>query len=94
MGFKIMKVFELEKAMAERNLRLCSGISLMIMDHEGQKEGLGNIVRFLTTFFIRFGSLVKSLSSCKGIQFSVGLSDHIVVDRSLPTSWLLISDNK
>ncbi len=50
-------VFELEKAMAERNLRLCSGISLMIMDHEGQKEGLGNIVRFLTTFYIRLWKL-------------------------------------
>ncbi len=46
-------VFELEKALAERNLRLCTGISLMIMDQEGQKEGLGNIVRYLTTFFIR-----------------------------------------
>ena len=50
-------VFELEKALAERNLRLCSGISLMIMDHEGQKEGLGNIVRYLTTFYIRLWKL-------------------------------------
>lgn len=50
-------VFELEKALAERNLRLCSGISLMIMDQEGQKEGLGNIVRFLTTFYIRLWKL-------------------------------------
>ncbi len=50
-------VFELEKALAERNLRLCSGISLMIMDHEGQKEGLGNIVRFLTTFYLRLWKL-------------------------------------
>ncbi len=50
-------VFELEKALAERSLRLCSGISLMIMDQEGQKEGLGNIVRFLTTFFIRIWKL-------------------------------------
>ena len=50
-------VFELEKALADRNLRLCSGISLMIMDQEGQKEGLGNIVRFLTTFYIRLWKL-------------------------------------
>ena len=50
-------VFELEKALAERNLRLCSGISLMIMDQEGQKEGLGSIVRFLTTFYIRLWKL-------------------------------------
>ena len=50
-------VFELEKSLAERNLRLCSGISLMIMDQEGQKEGLGNIVRFLTTFYIRLWKL-------------------------------------
>ncbi len=50
-------VFELEKALAARSLRLCSGISLMIMDHEGQKEGLGNIVRFLTTFYIRLWKL-------------------------------------
>ena len=50
-------VFELEKALAERSLRLCSGISLMIMDQEGQKEGLGNIVRFLTTFYIRLWKL-------------------------------------
>lgn len=51
-------VFELEKALAERNLRLCSGISLMIMDHEGLKEGLGNIVRFLATFYIRLWKLL------------------------------------
>lgn len=50
-------VFELEKALAARSLRLCSGISLMIMDQEGQKEGLGNIVRFLTTFYIRLWKL-------------------------------------
>jgi DNA polymerase III subunit delta len=50
-------VFELEKALADRNLRLCSGMSLMIMDQEGQKEGLGNIVRFLTTFYIRLWKL-------------------------------------
>jgi DNA polymerase III subunit delta len=50
-------VFELEKALAGRSLRLCSGISLMIMDREGQKEGLGNIVRFLTTFYIRLWKL-------------------------------------
>lgn len=50
-------VFELEKALAARNLRLCSGISLMIMDQEGQKEGLGNIVRYLTTFYIRLWKL-------------------------------------
>ncbi len=50
-------VFELEKAFAERNLRLCSGISLMIMEQEGQKEGLGSIVRFLTTFYIRLWKL-------------------------------------
>jgi len=50
-------VFELEKALAERNLRLCSGMSLMIMDQEGQKEGLSNIVRFLTTFYLRLWKL-------------------------------------
>ncbi len=50
-------VFELEKALAQRSLRLCSGISLMIMEREGQKEGLGNIVRFLTTFYIRLWKL-------------------------------------
>ncbi len=50
-------VFELEKALVERNLRLCSGMSLMIMDQEGQKEGLGNIVRFLTTFYMRLWKL-------------------------------------
>ncbi len=50
-------IFELEKALAGRNLRLCSGISLMIMDQEGQKEGLGNIVRYLTTFYIRLWKL-------------------------------------
>uniref|UniRef100_Q3AU23 DNA polymerase III, delta subunit n=1 Tax=Chlorobium chlorochromatii (strain CaD3) TaxID=340177 RepID=Q3AU23_CHLCH len=46
-------VFELEKALVARNLRLCSGMSLMIMDQEGQKEGLMAIVRYLTTFYMR-----------------------------------------
>ncbi|MEI8031854.1 MAG: DNA polymerase III subunit delta [Chlorobiaceae bacterium] len=50
-------IFELEKALAARNLRLCSGISLMIMDQEGQKEGLGSIVRYLATFYIRLWKL-------------------------------------
>ncbi|NTV98021.1 MAG: DNA polymerase III subunit delta [Chlorobiaceae bacterium] len=50
-------VFELEKALAERNLRQCTGISLMIMEQEGQKEGLGNIVRYLSTFFLRLWKL-------------------------------------
>ncbi|TCD47839.1 DNA polymerase III subunit delta [Chlorobium sp. N1] len=50
---KTYNVFELEKAVASRNLRLSSGISLMIMEREGQKEGLMNIVRYLTTFFMR-----------------------------------------
>ncbi len=50
-------VFELEKAIAARNLRLSSGISLMIMDQEGQKEGLGSIVRYLATFYIRLWKL-------------------------------------
>jgi DNA polymerase-3 subunit delta len=54
---KTYNVFELEKAIAERNLRLSSGISLMIMEHEGQKEGLGSIVRYLTTFFMRLWKL-------------------------------------
>lgn len=54
---KKYNVFELEKALAEKNLRLCSGISLMIMEQEGQKEGLMNIVRYLTTFFIRIWKL-------------------------------------
>ncbi len=56
-------VFELEKALAGRSLRLCSGISLMIMEREGQKEGLGNIVRFLTTFYLRLWKL-----SLPGVQ--------------------------
>lgn len=46
-------VFELEKALVARNLRLCSGMALMIMDQEGQKEGLSAIVRYLTTFYLR-----------------------------------------
>ena len=50
-------VFELEKALVGKNLRLCSGIALMIMEQEGQKEGLMNIVRYLTTFFIRIWKL-------------------------------------
>ncbi len=50
-------VFELEKALADRNLRLCSGIALMIMEQEGLKEGLMTIVRYLTTFFIRIWKL-------------------------------------
>lgn len=54
---KKYNVFELEKAMADKNLRLCSGIALMIMEQEGQKEGLMNIVRYLATFFIRIWKL-------------------------------------
>jgi DNA polymerase-3 subunit delta len=50
-------VFELEKAIAAKNLRQCSGIALMIMEQEGQKEGLMNIVRYLTTFFLRIWKL-------------------------------------
>ncbi|MCG8343302.1 MAG: DNA polymerase III subunit delta [Chlorobiales bacterium] len=54
---KQYNVFELEKALAGKNLRLCSGISLMIMEREGQKEGLMNIIRYLTTFYIRIWKL-------------------------------------
>ena len=54
---KQYNVFELEKALAGKNIRLCSGISLMIMDREGQKEGLMNIVRYLTTFYMRIWKL-------------------------------------
>ncbi|MCW8797292.1 MAG: DNA polymerase III subunit delta [Chlorobium sp.] len=54
---KQYNVFELEKALAGKNVRLCSGISLMIMDREGQKEGLMNIVRYLTTFYMRIWKL-------------------------------------
>jgi DNA polymerase III subunit delta len=54
---KKYNVFELEKAVAEKNLRLCSGIALMIMEQEGLKEGLMNIVRYLTTFFLRIWKL-------------------------------------
>ena len=54
---KKYNVFELEKALSEKNLRLCSGIALMIMEQEGQKEGLMNIVRYLTTFFLRIWKL-------------------------------------
>ncbi|AAM73167.1 MAG TPA: DNA polymerase III subunit delta [Chlorobaculum sp.] len=50
-------VFELEKALVSKNLRQCSGIALMIMEQEGQKEGLMNIVRYLTTFFLRIWKL-------------------------------------
>jgi DNA polymerase-3 subunit delta len=50
-------VFELEKALVGKNLRLCSGIALMIMEQDGQKEGLMNIVRYLTTFFMRIWKL-------------------------------------
>jgi DNA polymerase III subunit delta len=50
-------VFELEKAIVGKNLRQCSGIALMIMEQEGQKEGLMNIVRYLTTFFLRIWKL-------------------------------------
>ncbi|NTU54406.1 MAG: DNA polymerase III subunit delta, partial [Chlorobiaceae bacterium] len=50
-------VFELEKALVSKNLRLCSGIAMMIMEQEGQKEGLMNIVRYMTTFFIRIWKL-------------------------------------
>ena len=54
---KQYNVFELEKALADKNLRLCSGISLMIMEREGQKEGLMNIIRYLTTFYMRIWKL-------------------------------------
>jgi len=54
---KTYNVFELEKALAERNLRLSSGISLMIMEREGAKDGLGGIVRYMTTFFMRIWKL-------------------------------------
>lgn len=54
---KKYNVFELEKAMVDKNIRLCSGIALMIMEQEGLKEGLMNIVRYLTTFFIRIWKL-------------------------------------
>lgn len=54
---KKYNVFELEKAMVGKNLRLCSGIALMIMEQEGQKEGLMSIVRYLTTFFLRVWKL-------------------------------------
>jgi DNA polymerase III subunit delta len=50
-------IFELEKSLGERNLRQCTGISLMIMEQEGQKEGLGAIVRHLSTFFLRLWKL-------------------------------------
>lgn len=50
-------IFELEKALAEKNLRLCSGISMMIMEQEGQKEGLMGIVRYMTTFYLRIWKL-------------------------------------
>jgi len=50
---KQYNVFELEKALASKNLRLCSGISLMIMEQEGQKEGIMNILRYLSLFYSR-----------------------------------------
>jgi DNA polymerase-3 subunit delta len=50
-------VFELEKAVAEKNLRLCSGIALMIMEQEGLRDGLMTIVRYLTTFYLRIWKL-------------------------------------
>ncbi len=54
---KQYNVFELEKALTEKNVRMCSGVSLMIMEREGQKEGLMNIVRYLTTFYMRIWKL-------------------------------------
>ncbi|ARM31541.1 DNA polymerase III subunit delta [Prosthecochloris sp. HL-130-GSB] len=50
---KQYNVFELEKALAAKNLRLCSGIALMIMEQEGLKDGMMNILRYLTTFYMR-----------------------------------------
>lgn len=50
---KQYNVFELEKAIAAKNLRQSSGIAMMIMEQEGDKEGLMNIVRYLTTFWLR-----------------------------------------
>ena len=61
-------VFELEKALVGKNLRLCSGIALMIMDQEGQKEGLMNIVRYLTTFYIRIWKLQAPGAQQKTLQ--------------------------
>lgn len=54
---KRYNVFELEKALAAKNLRLCSGISLMIMEQDGGKEGLMNILRYLSTFYLRIWKL-------------------------------------
>lgn len=54
---KQYNVFELEKVLAARNMRQCSGMSLMIMEREGQKDGLMTIVRYLTTFFTRIWKL-------------------------------------
>ena len=66
-------VFELEKALVDKNLRLCSGIALMIMEQEGQKEGLMNIVRYLTTFFLRIWKLQSPGLQQKPLQETAAL---------------------
>lgn len=50
-------VFELDKALASHDLRMASGIALMIMERDGLKDGLFSIQNYLTTYFLRLWKL-------------------------------------
>jgi DNA polymerase-3 subunit delta len=50
-------VFELDKAMASHDLRMASGIAMMIMERDGLKDGSSSIQNYLTTYFFRLWKL-------------------------------------
>ncbi|NTW48553.1 MAG: DNA polymerase III subunit delta [Chlorobiales bacterium] len=50
-------VFELEKAVASRDLRQASGMAMMILEQEGLKDGVFAIVNYFTMFFTRLWKL-------------------------------------
>ncbi|ACF12924.1 DNA polymerase III, delta subunit [Chloroherpeton thalassium ATCC 35110] len=50
-------VFELDKAIVAGDLRMASGIALMILEHEGEKTGLFAILNYLIMFFTRLWKL-------------------------------------
>lgn len=50
-------VFELDKALASHDLRMASGIALMIMERDGLKDGLFSIQNYLVTYFFRLWKL-------------------------------------
>lgn len=50
-------VFELDKAIIAGDLRMASGIALMILEHEGEKNGLFAILNYLLMFFTRLWKL-------------------------------------